>query len=96
MLPLQLCASHNNSSSIRKIIRIAPTGRIKFKDARRSSLGVAKSRQARLCGHKTNLIYTKLATFQSMKIIGQDTFFLDLVNTWNLFTFTLTGSSYSK
>jgi hypothetical protein len=27
---------------------------------------------ARLRGHKTNLIYTKLATFQSMKIIGQD------------------------
>lgn len=75
---------HNSSSSIRKIIRIAPTGRLKFKDAR-------------LCRHKTNLIYTKLATFQSMKIIGQDyTFFLDLVNTWNLFTFALTGISYSK
>jgi hypothetical protein len=36
---------------------------------------------ARLRGHKTNLIYTKLATFQSMKIIGQDYAFFKILLT---------------
>ncbi len=52
---------------------------------------------ARLRGHKINLIYTKLATFRSMKNIGRSyTFFLDLASTWNLFAFAVTGISYSK
>jgi hypothetical protein len=36
---------------------------------------------ARLRGHKTNLVYTKLATFRSMKIFGQDYTFFRILST---------------